>query len=75
MTGKDLLPEKNLLEKATVLKKFESSPLVKELKAQTSIVEKQYQGLNKLFKPDEKEEPVEIKEEKPEIISESKKIV
>ena len=75
MTGKDLLPEKNLLEKAAVLKKFESSPLVKELKAQTSIVEKQYQGLNKLFKPDEKEEPGEIKEEKPEIISESKKIV
>ena len=40
MTGKDVLPEKDLKEKAAVLKKFEYSPLGKELKAQTSVVEK-----------------------------------
>ena len=30
-------------------------------KKQTSVEEKQYQGLNKLFKSDTKEEPVTIK--------------
>ena len=36
----------DLLEKAVVLKKFEYSPLGKELKAQTSSAEKQYQKLD-----------------------------
>ena len=33
LTGKDVLPEKELLEKATTIKRFEYSPLGKELKA------------------------------------------
>ena len=57
LTGKDVLKEKYLLEK--------------KLNIQTSFAEKQYQGIGKLFKPKEIVEPVEIKEEKPEI-SESK---
>ena len=43
LTAKDLLPEKKLLEKAAEMKRFEYSPLGKELKAQTSSAEKQYQ--------------------------------
>ena len=72
LTDKDVLLEKNLLEKAATMKTFEYWPLCKELKAQTSVAEKQYQRLNKLFKQDEKEGPVTIKKEKPVIISESK---
>ena len=60
MTCKDALPEKDLLEKAAALRRFEYSPLGKELKAQTSVAEKQYRGLNRIFKPDEKEEPKTI---------------
>ena len=45
----------------------EYSPLGKELKAQNSSAEKQYQALNKIFEPAEKEEPVTIKKEKPEV--------
>ena len=37
MTSKDVLPEKDLLEKAASTKRFEYSPLSKELKAQTDI--------------------------------------
>ena len=37
LTGKDVLPEKVLLEKAATLKRFEYSPLGKELKAQTDL--------------------------------------
>ena len=71
MTGKDVLPEKDLLEKAAALKRFEYSPLDKELKPYTSVAEKQYQGLNNLFKRDEKEALVKIKKEKPETTDES----
>ena len=53
MTGKDVLPEKKFLEKVVVLKIFEYSPLGSELEKQNSVAEKQYQGLNTLFKPDE----------------------
>ena len=42
------------------------------LKAQTSVAEKQYQGLNKLFKPDKEEEPVTIKKEKLTMTNKSK---
>ena len=56
VTSKDVSPEKSLLEKAATTKRFEYSPLGKELKAQTDIAKKQYQGLNKFFKSDEKEE-------------------
>ena len=39
LTGKDVSPEKVLLEKATAIKRFEYSPLDKKLKAQTSAAE------------------------------------
>ena len=35
LTGKDVLPEKDLIEKAAIMKRFEYSPLGKELKALT----------------------------------------
>ena len=56
LTGKDGLPEKDLLEKAVTLKIFEYSPLGKELKAQTSAAEKQYQKLDTVFESNIKEE-------------------
>ena len=40
LTGKDVLPENNLLEKVTTIKRLEYSPLDKKLKKQTSIAEK-----------------------------------
>ena len=43
MTGKDVLLEKGLVEKAATMKRFESSPLGSELIKQTNIAEKQYQ--------------------------------
>ena len=49
MTGKDILPEKDLLEKAAAINRFEYSPLVKELKQQTSVSEKQYKNLTVLL--------------------------
>ena len=55
-----VLPEKDLLEEAATMKKFEYSSLGKELKAQTDITKKQYQVLNNFFKYDVKREPVTI---------------
>ena len=69
-TSKDFFPEKALLEKVAALRRFEYSPLGKELKTQTSAAEKQYQELNKIFKPDEKKEPATIKKENLEITNE-----
>ena len=40
LTGKDVLPQKDLLEKAATMKRFEYSPLVKELKTQTENAKK-----------------------------------
>ena len=60
-----------MLEKAVTIKRLEYSPLGKELKKQTSVAEKQYHGLNKIFKPDEKEETITIKKKTPEIPEES----
>ena len=37
MTRKEVLPEKDLLEKAAALKRFEYSPIGKELNAQTDV--------------------------------------
>ena len=42
LTGKDILPDKGLLETATALKRSGYSPLGKELKIQISTAEKQY---------------------------------
>ena len=61
MTGKDVLPEKDLLEEAATLKRFEYSSLGKELKKQTSVAEKQYQDFDKIFNYDEKEKPLKLK--------------
>ena len=55
LTGKDALPEKDLLEKAATIKNLEYSRLDKELKKQTN------QSFDKVFKSDEKEQPVTIK--------------
>ena len=63
MTGKDVLPEKDWLEKATALKRFEYSPLGKELKKQTSVAEKQYQDFDKVLNYDKKEEPLNFEKE------------
>ena len=65
MTGRDVLPEKDLLGKAAALKRFEYSPLGKELKKETSVAEKHFQIFDKIFNHDEREEPVKIKKEGP----------
>ena len=52
MTGKDFLPEKDLLEKTAALEIFEYSSLGKELKKQTSVAEKQYQKLENSYEAD-----------------------
>ena len=54
MTGKDVLPEKDLLEKAAIMKRFGYLPLGKELKAQTDIAKKQYQKLDSTIEFDKK---------------------
>ena len=55
-TGKDVLSEKHLLEKAATIKRFEYFLLDSETKKQATIAEKQYQILSKAFKPNKKEE-------------------
>ena len=49
LIGKDVLPEKDLLEKAATMKRYKYSALDKKLKAQTGIAKKQYQELDKAF--------------------------
>ena len=56
MTGKDVLPEKDLLEKFEAIKKFEYSLLDKESEKQTSVGEKQYKKFNNAFESNKKEE-------------------
>ena len=63
LTGKDVLPEKDLVEKAAALKRFECSPLGKELKKQINVAEKQYKNFDKIFNPNETEQPVTTKKE------------
>ena len=46
LTGNNVLPKKDLLEKAEVIKRFEYFLLGKELKAQTDIAKKQYKNLD-----------------------------
>ena len=52
LTGKDVLPEKDWLEKAAALKKFKYSPLGKKMKKQTSVAEKQYQKFHNTYRFD-----------------------
>ena len=54
MSGKDVLPKKDLLEKVVTMKRFEYSPFGKELKAQTDIAKKQYQKLGNAYEFGEK---------------------
>ena len=56
MTGKDVLLEKDLLEKFEAIKKFEYSLLGKESEKQTSVGEKQYKKFNNAFESNKKEE-------------------
>ena len=56
MTGKDVLPEKDLLEKFEAIKKFEYSLLGKESEKQTSVGKKQYKKFNNAFESNKKEE-------------------
>ena len=56
MTGKDVLPEKDLLEKAAAIKRFEYSLLGRELKKQTSVAEKQYQKFDSAFESNKDED-------------------
>ena len=49
LAGKDILPVKELLEKAVTIKRFEYLPLGKELKAQIDIAKKQCQKLNNTY--------------------------
>ena len=55
LTGKDVLSEKDFLEKAAVIKRFEYSPLGKALKKQTSVAEKQYQKFYNAFESNKNE--------------------
>ena len=50
MTSKDVLSEKDMLEKATAIKSFEYSPLGRGLEKETDIAEKQYQRLGRTYK-------------------------
>ena len=56
LTGKDVLPEKGLLEKAATIKRFQYSSLGNELKKQTDIAKKEYQGLDTIYECDKKED-------------------
>ena len=48
MPGDDVLPEKDLFEKAAAVKRSEYLPLSSELKEKTDITQKQNQGLDKI---------------------------
>ena len=52
LTGKDVLPEKDLLEKVATMKRFEYWLLSSELKKQTDIAEKQYKRLDNTYELD-----------------------
>ena len=52
LTGKDVLPEKDLLKKAATFKRFEYSRLSKELKVQTDIAKKHYKKLDDTYEFD-----------------------
>ena len=56
LTGKDVLPGKDLVEKAATIKRFEYSPLGKELNKQTCVAEKQYRKFDNAFESNKNEE-------------------
>ena len=49
LTGKDVLAERDLLERSAIMKRFEYSRFGNELKTQIDIAKKQYQGLDKFL--------------------------
>ena len=49
LSSEDVLPQKDLLEKAAIMKRFKYLLLGKELKTQTDIVKKQYQKIIRYF--------------------------
>ena len=53
LNGKDVLLEKDLLEKVATLKIFEYFPLGKELRAQTDIAKKENETLDKIYEANE----------------------
>ena len=53
LTGKDVFPEEDLLEKAATVNRFKYSLLGKDLNKQASVDEKQYQSFDKVFNQDE----------------------
>ena len=56
MTGKDVLVRKGLLGKAATMKRFEYSPLGKELKKQSSVATKQNEKIKDTFESKKNEE-------------------
>ena len=56
LTCKDVLPEKDFLEKAAAIKRFEYSPFGKEFQKQTSVAEKQCQKFDSPFESNENKE-------------------
>ena len=71
LTGKDVLREKDLLGKATTMKRIVYSPLDKELKTQSDIAKKQYQELDDTYEFDKifkKEKPTLKKYNKSDLI-------
>ena len=49
LTGENVLPEKDLLEKAAIMKRFEHLAFSKELETQIDIAKKQYRKLEKVL--------------------------
>ena len=67
--------QKKLLEKAATIKRFEYSPLGKELNAQTDIAKKQYQKLDHKYESEKvikKEKPMVKKYNRSNIIYDTK---
>ena len=56
MPSKDVLPQKDFLEKAAATKRLEYSLLGKKLKKQTSVAEEQYQKWDSAFECNKNEE-------------------
>ena len=53
-TGKDVLPKKELLEKAATIKRFEYLPLGNELKKHTDIAEDRLRKVHRFDEEDDK---------------------
>ena len=56
LTGKDVLPEKDLPKKAAAIKEFKYFSSGNKLKKQTSVAEKQYQIFDNIFEFNKKKE-------------------